>query len=96
MDPPSIVTHPRSQHNVIPGTDVSLSVGTRGLFLTFLWLKNGTSILATGSSRILGADNFTLTIVGVLESDEGNYSCVVTNDAGAVTTADAVLTVCKL
>ncbi len=42
-----------------------------------------------------GANRSTLTIFNVKESDEGNYSCTVTNDAGAVKSTEAVLTVCK-
>jgi outer membrane protein assembly factor BamB len=51
----------------------------------YQWKKNGVNIQ--------GATNATLTFNSVLVSDAGNYSVVVTNSAGADTSALAVLTV---
>jgi beta-lactamase superfamily II metal-dependent hydrolase len=83
--PPSITTQPASQ-SVVSGGNVTFSVVAAGTApLTYQWRFAGVNIAGqTGSS---------LTKTSVQSSDAGNYSVVVANAAGSVTSANAVLTV---
>ncbi len=83
--PPSIVTQPSSQ-TVIAGTSASFSVAATGTVpLQYQWLFNG--------ANVSGATGTTYSLANVQSTQAGNYSVVVTNSAGAVTSAVAVLTV---
>ena len=87
-DPPQVTVHPLDQTNIVPGSDVSFSVTATGTApLSYQWQKDGVD---------LGSTTATLTITGVMESDEAGYRCVVTNIAGMVTSDTAMLTVGKL
>jgi RHS repeat-associated protein len=80
-----IDTQPQSQ-NVVEGVDVTFSVvagGTTPFY--YQWWFNGAAISGAANS------NFTKQVV--MTNDEGNYSVVVTNSTGAVTSSVAVLTV---
>jgi Leucine-rich repeat (LRR) protein len=82
---PVILSQPQSQSNLI-GTAASFSVVAAGtLPLGYQWQFNGTNLGGeTGTNLVLG---------GVQETNAGNYTVVVTNLAGSVTSAVAVLTV---
>jgi beta-mannanase/fibronectin type 3 domain-containing protein len=83
--PPSITTQPRSQ-TVNVGANVTFSVGATGTApLSYQWRFNGGSIS--------GATSSSYTKNNVQTSDAGNYSVVVTNAYGSVTSSNAVLTV---
>ena len=74
---------------------MSFSVTATGTApLSYQWQKDGVNL--TDGGRITGATTATLTITGVMESDEGGYRCVVTNSAGTATSNTAMLTVGKL
>ena len=93
-DPPQVTVHPVDQTNIVPGSDVSFSVTATGTApLSYQWQKVGVNLTDGGS--ITGATTATLTITGVMESDEGGYRCVVTNTAGMDTSNTAMLTVGK-
>ena len=93
-DPPQVTVHPVDQSDIIPGSDVSFSVTATGTApLSYQW-QDGVDLTDGGS--ITGATTATLTITGVMESNEGGYRCVVTNIAGIVTSSTAMLTVGKL
>ena len=93
-DPPQVTVHPVDQTNIVPGSDVSFNVTATGTTpLSYQWQKDGVDLTDGGS--ITGATTATLTIAGVMESDEGGYRCVVTNIAGMVTSNTATLTVGK-
>ena len=80
---------------MIPGSDVSFSVTATGTApLSYQWQKDGVDLPDGGS--ITGATTATLTITGVMESDEGGYRCVVSDIAGMDTSDSALLTVGKL
>jgi len=82
---PAITAQPLSQ-TVTAGTSVSLSVAATGTPVpTYQWQKNG--------DGIPGATAASLTLNPVTVSDAGNYTVVVTNSSGAVTSATALLTV---
>ena len=94
-DPPQVTVHPVDQTNIVPESDVSFSVTATGTApLSYQWQKDGVNLTDGGS--ITGATTATLTITGVMESNEGGYRCVVTNIAGMVTSNTAMLTVGKL
>jgi len=86
--PPNITAQPQGQ-SVKEGTNVTFSVTATGdAPLDYQWRFNGADISgATGSSYT--RSNVTL-------FDGGNYSVVIDNDAGEITSADAVLTVIPL
>ena len=82
------------QTNIGPGSEVSFSVTATGTApLSYQWQKDGVDL--TDGGGITGATTVTLTITGVMESDEGGYRCVVTNIAGMVTSNIAMLAVGK-
>jgi hypothetical protein len=83
--PPVIATQPSSLL-VLPGTNIAfgLSLNGTGPF-AYNWRFNGTNIL--------NATNATYTISPVVTNNAGNYSVVITNAAGSVTSYVAGLTV---
>ncbi|HEY8995861.1 MAG TPA: immunoglobulin domain-containing protein, partial [Lacunisphaera sp.] len=82
---PSISTQPASQ-SVTAGQSVSFSVTATGTApLTYQWRKDG--------ATIGGATSNSYSIASVATGDAGNYSVVITNGAGSVTSNNAMLTV---
>ena len=82
---PTIVNQPISK-TVVAGSAVSLAVEAAGLApLAYQW-KKGTATLSGKTAAVL-------TFSSVQSADAGSYTVVVTNGAGAVTSAAAVLTV---
>ncbi|MCS7337803.1 MAG: immunoglobulin domain-containing protein [Verrucomicrobiae bacterium] len=87
--PPVIVQQPQSRTNYA-GTTASFSVvATGSLPLFYQWFFNLTNALA-------GQTSPTLTLTNVQSADAGDYTVVVTNAAGAVTSQVAKLTVIVL
>jgi hypothetical protein len=83
--PPSITLQPQSRTNVV-GTFASFSTAASGTTpYSYQWQLNG--------QDIPGATSPTLTLNSVQASDAGNYTVVVTNPAGSVVSATAILTV---
>ncbi|MDR2862906.1 MAG: immunoglobulin domain-containing protein, partial [Puniceicoccales bacterium] len=82
---PGIKTQPLSQ-TVDAGSNVTFSVSATGPApLSYKWYKDGVLLLGKLTSQ--------LKLTSVTAADEGVYSVVVSNTAGAVTSADATLTV---
>ena len=82
---PSIVTQPQSVTATV-GDNVSFSVAATGAPApTYQWKKGGTNIS--------GATSSTYNISNVQLTDAGNFTVVVTNASGSVTSSTAVLTV---
>jgi hypothetical protein len=91
MATPVISVQPTNQ-SVVAGTSVSLVVVAAGTApLGYQWLFDGTNLSDGGS--ITGAITSTLSINYALPANSGNYSVVVTNPVGSVTSAVATLTV---
>lgn len=85
LDPPVISLQPVDQ-NVIAGADASFHVAVSGTPpFTIQWFDGGTAI-ATGTKP-------TLNLVNVSAAEEGNYSVVIGNSAGSVTSSVAALSV---
>jgi autotransporter-associated beta strand protein len=80
---PTILAQPVSVSNNL-GSSVSFSVSAYGTAtLKYQWQQDGTSLP--------GATSSTLNISGIVDSDAGNYTVIVTNTAGAITSAPALL-----
>ena len=82
--PPTIVADPQSR-TVPAGTNVSLTVTASGSSPAYQWLREGVSLS--------GATQPTLTYSSAQTTNSGRYQAIVSNSAGAVTSAVAVLTV---
>lgn len=83
--PPNITVQPVAQ-TVLAGTPVTFTVAATGtLPLAYQWNFNG--------SPISGANQTAYSIVYPLPSDNGQYSCTVTNIAGATPSFPATLVV---
>ena len=95
VDPPQITQQPADELNVNPGSSVTFMVTATTVIgaLTYQWQLDGNSFpLQTGAN---GATTRTLILSNVQESNEGNYSCIITNDGGSVNSDLAQLTICK-
>lgn len=80
-----IFTQPQSQ-TIIVTSNVTFSVSAgSSLPLTYQWFHNGTIVS--------GATNTSLTLTNIQASDGGQYWVVISNGAGSLTSAVAVLTV---
>ena len=91
LTPPTITVQPVSQTKAVGETAI-LSVQALGSGpLAYSWRKGGVALLNAGG--ITGANSPTLSISPVQASHAGNYSVVVSNAAGNVTSSIAKLTV---
>jgi hypothetical protein len=85
---PEIVVQPSPQA-VIETESVSLSVSANGTApLAYQWRKDG--------SAISGATNNIYSLASAATADAGNYSVIITNSAGSVTSSVVALTVSTL
>ena len=83
--PPAITTQPQSRA-ILVGQSAALSVGVTGTPpLNYQWFFNGTSLV--------GATTNPFILANVQLNNAGNYSVVITNLAGSVTSSAASLTV---
>ena len=83
--PPSITVPPQSQ-SILAGQSVAFSVAATGTPpLNYQWLFNGTNIF--------GATTNSFSLANVQATNGGNYSVIVSNFAGSVTSSPALLTV---
>ena len=85
IEGPSFVTLPQSQ-TVLAGSEVSFKaygIGTAPLM--YQWFKQGVAIA--------NETNLLLRLTNVKDSDSGKYSVKIANNAGSITSAEAVLTV---
>lgn len=91
---PAIASQPLSQTNYAGTTASFLINATSTLPINYQWLKSGTNLVDGGS--ISGSATSTLTVTGISDSDAANYSVIVGNVAGAMTSSNALLTVIDL
>jgi len=83
--PPSITAQPTNQ-TVVVGSNANFQVTASGSSsLSYQWWFNGTNAL--------GSSTNTLTVTNAQTSQAGGYSVIVTNSAGSITSAVAILTV---
>ncbi len=89
---PPVVTGPPASQSVTAGASVSFNVTATGTPpLSYQWLFNGAAL--SDGSQFGGSATASLSIISVQGTNAGNYSVVVTNVAGSVTSAVAVLSV---
>jgi uncharacterized repeat protein (TIGR03803 family) len=87
--PPVIVSGPASQ-NLLPGASASLTVLAVGdAPLSYSWRLNGTDLADSGN--LSGSATSTLTMRGATAANAGNYSVLITNRFGSLTSAVAGL-----
>jgi hypothetical protein len=87
---PQITAQPASRTN-IAGSTATFFVGAQGNSLGYQWLRAGTKLSDGGN--ISGSSASSLTLAKVLSADALNYSVIVSNAGGSVTSAPALLTV---
>jgi hypothetical protein len=95
--PVSIAASPASASAFINGSQ-SFTVGALGTKpLSYVWLKNGSTVLSDDFIHISGASTPTLKLTGVQLDDAGTYSCTVANTCDSTpytqTSGAATLTV---
>jgi hypothetical protein len=83
--PPSIVTPPQPLTVAEGGTAAFTVTAAGDAPLSYQWRKDG--------NPLTGHTNASLTLTNAMPADAGGYSVVVTNFAGSVTSATALLTV---
>jgi titin len=89
--PITITAQPVSRTNTA-GTTANFSVTATGTPpLSCQWKKNGANL--SNGSNVSGATTTNLTLTRVSQSDVANYSVVITNTSGSVTSSNATLTV---
>jgi len=89
--PPGISTQPAPQTQAV-GASANFSVTATGSApLAYRWLKN--SVAVTNGTKFIGANSNLLTIAALTTADAGNYSVIITNAAGSITSSVAALTV---
>ncbi len=86
--PPTISAQPTNQ-TVVHGANVTFMVTATGTDLTYQWRKNGKDF--ADYENVSGAGTHTLKLVGVAQIDAGDYSVLIRNASGAITTAVATL-----
>jgi len=91
-DGPSIFSQPQSRTNAF-ATTATFTVGaaTFGDSLAYQWRSNGVNI--SNGGNVSGATSATLTLSSVSSANALNYTVVVTNSFGSVTSSVATLTV---
>jgi hypothetical protein len=90
--PPPVITVPPTNQTVSVNVDAELRVTATGTApLYYQWQKDGTNLV---SGHFGGVTNFVLLIFSAQTNDSGNYTVIVTNSGGAVTSSPpAILTV---
>ena len=93
--PPAITTQPISQTNGVGSSVTFIVFGTGSLPIHFQWQKDGVNLVngLTNGATIGGATTNKLTISKVQLTNAGNYTLIVTNFGGSVTSSVAVLKV---
>ena len=87
----TVVLSPRSRTNYAGSTATFTATAFSPQSLAYQWQKNGTNLAEGG--RLSGTTNSTLTVASVSGADTANYSAVVSDAYGSVTTSNAVMTV---
>jgi hypothetical protein len=92
MLPPSIVIQPTPSLTVINGQQATLGVVASGTAsLSYQWQENGSNLLNGGN--IQGATSNMLSLATHTTNDTGNFTVIVSNGYGSVTSSVAILNV---
>jgi Pro-kumamolisin, activation domain/Domain of unknown function (DUF5011)/Viral BACON domain/Immunoglobulin I-set domain len=89
--PPSLNTQPTNQTVVAGNNAIFSAIASGTLSLIYHWRKNNTNLVNSGN--ISGATSNVLTITIATTNNIGNYSLVVTNAYGSITSSVAALTI---
>ena len=82
--PPSIASPPQGNTNILTGGYYSISVSANGTApLRYQWRLEG--------APVNGATNATLALTNLAAGNAGNYTVVITNVAGAITSSPALI-----
>ena len=91
LSPPVFTSQPTNQ-TVLSGSNASFSGTVRGVApFAYQWLENGANLF--NGANVSGATSNVLTFSPAVFANGGNYTLVVTNNYGAVTSSIATLTV---
>ena len=91
ITPPVITSSPAPQTQAV-GSSANFSVTANGSApLNYFWLKNGATI--ANGTKYTGVNVSNLTVAALTTADAGNFSVIITNLAGGVTSSIAPLTV---
>ncbi|MEK7675733.1 MAG: immunoglobulin domain-containing protein, partial [Verrucomicrobiota bacterium] len=88
---PVIITQPASRTHNVSTTATFSVVAYSTPPLSYQWRKDG--VILNDGGNVSGTTAATLVLDAVLRSDAGNYSVVISNASGSVTSAVATLTV---
>ncbi|MGI8964493.1 MAG: immunoglobulin domain-containing protein, partial [Limisphaerales bacterium] len=88
---PPVITVQPSPQTAAHGTNVMFTVTASGTSLQYQWQKDGKELADYGN--VSGAKTATLKLVGVAQVDVADYTVVVSNESGVVTSAIATLKV---
>ena len=89
LDPPTILSQPQGLQTVV-GAVVSFEVKADGPApLSYRWQLDGVDV--EDGTHFIGSATDRLTVVVVTANETGTYRCIVTNEAGAVASAEADL-----
>jgi hypothetical protein len=89
---PLITAQPPASQSVAFLSSASLSVSATSPYsLSYQWQLNGTNV--TNNSNIAGATTVTLNITSAALTNAGNYTVIITNNYGAVTSSISILNV---
>ncbi|MDP4227304.1 MAG: immunoglobulin domain-containing protein, partial [Bacteroidota bacterium] len=86
-----ITTQPAGPVVKCAGESANFDVVAQGTNITYQWRKDG--VVLSDNTQITGSKTADLSIKNVVESNSGNYSCLVTADEGTQTSMPASLTV---
>jgi len=90
---PDIYGNPTGTNIITTGKTVKFSVAAVGSgTLKFQWLHDGVACTNL-TGKFVGALQASFFVINVAASDAGNYSCVVSNTAGTITSLSALMTV---
>ncbi len=89
---PAIDIQP-SDVNVKAGGTATFTVEASGEGLSYQWFGPGGNALTDVDRDIEGSNSSTLQIINVESGDAGDYTVVVTNSAGSVTSDAAILSI---
>ena len=91
---PFITTEPANQTASVGANSAFWVIASGSEPLSYLWKRNGTNLV--DGINITGVTTTNLTLSNVQTNDAGDYTVVVTNPAGSVTSTVATLTVDRL
>jgi hypothetical protein len=91
LTPPAFTQSPTSSTNVAGSTASFVAAASGGMPLSYQWQKNGLPL--NNGGKVSGATTTSLNLTNVQDADVAGYALMVTNLAGSITSAPAMLVV---